>query len=244
MANRLTQDPNLAEAPDFLSEEFEVICQPLAMAQGISEEQAALNMLHAWTRSNDARKQQWAVQQEEVAQEQAEQQWMEEEEHDRIQCQLGEEEERHQNGEQRVEEDHGQSPPQCSLSCSPTLQGDDDDNILDGEPAVSKLNPPATGTMVNMEWSLPPLDYALTCLRKHKYMELWYFTCAGCKDARLANREAGDETFALTSLNSVMTIKPVGSVSASKNAVSNDKLTWDQIQMAQAVLTEHMEKQG
>jgi hypothetical protein len=93
MANRLTQDPNLAEAPDFLLEEFEAIRQPLAAAQGISEEQAALNMLHAWTRSNDARKQQWAVQQEEVAQEQAEQQRREEEECDRIQRQLGEEEE-------------------------------------------------------------------------------------------------------------------------------------------------------
>jgi hypothetical protein len=124
------------------------------------------------------------------------------------------------------------------------LRGNDDDNVLDGEPAVSKLNPLAMGTMVSKEWSLRPSDYTLARLRKHKYVELWYFTHAGCEDARLANREAGDETFALTSLNSVMTVKPVGSVSASKNTVSNDKLTWDQIQMVQAVLTEHMEKQG
>jgi hypothetical protein len=41
-----------------------------------------------------------------------------------------------------------------------------------------------------------------------------------------------------------MTIKPVGSVSAAKNVVSDDKLTWDQIQTAQVTLTEHMGKQG
>jgi hypothetical protein len=95
MANRLTWDPNLAEAPDFLSEEFTAVCQPLAVAQGITEEQAAHNMLEAWTQSNDVRKQQWTVQQEQEALEQAEQQRREEEERERVQQQLREEEERH-----------------------------------------------------------------------------------------------------------------------------------------------------
>jgi hypothetical protein len=58
---RITQDPNVAEPPDFDSQEFRDTCAPLATAERTV--QHILNELRAtWTRLNDAKKVAWQLQ--------------------------------------------------------------------------------------------------------------------------------------------------------------------------------------
>lgn len=56
---RITQDPHLAEVPDFASDAYDVVGTALATAQNITKEVAIARLAEAWKTENDARKVEW-----------------------------------------------------------------------------------------------------------------------------------------------------------------------------------------
>ncbi|KIK07104.1 hypothetical protein K443DRAFT_88017 [Laccaria amethystina LaAM-08-1] len=59
---RITQDPNLAERPDFTSGAYDAICTTLATAEDTTREAIATCLADAWDVDNNAKKDAWAVQ--------------------------------------------------------------------------------------------------------------------------------------------------------------------------------------
>jgi hypothetical protein len=85
-----------------------------------------------------------------------------------------------------------------------------------------------------------PSPYALERLRKFEYVELWYFSPEGCSDAAQSQRSAADDTFGIArSEADVMVLKPVASVRASRKALKDEDLTWDQMEIASNLIIRH-----
>ena len=59
---RLTQDPNLAEKPDFASAAYDAVCQALAAAEQITREAVAARLADAWDADNNAKIAAWEQQ--------------------------------------------------------------------------------------------------------------------------------------------------------------------------------------
>ena len=59
---RLTQDPNLAEKPDFTSAAYDAVCQALATAEQITREAVATRLADAWDVDNNAKIAAWEQQ--------------------------------------------------------------------------------------------------------------------------------------------------------------------------------------
>ena len=59
---RLTQDPNLAEKPDFASAAYDAVCQALAAAKQITREAVAAHLADAWDVDNNAKIAAWEQQ--------------------------------------------------------------------------------------------------------------------------------------------------------------------------------------
>ena len=59
---RLTQDPNLAEKPDFASAAYDAVCQALAAAEQITREAVAACLANAWDVDNNAKIAAWEQQ--------------------------------------------------------------------------------------------------------------------------------------------------------------------------------------
>ena len=65
-----------------------------------------------------------------------------------------------------------------------------------------------------------------------EYVELWYFMTEGCKEAGKATPSVADETFGLLKTNSGIALQPLKATKASKNAVVDEYLSWEQIMTA------------
>ena len=59
---RLTQDPNLAEKPDFTSAAYDAVCQALATAEQITREAVATRLTDAWDINNNPKIAAWEQQ--------------------------------------------------------------------------------------------------------------------------------------------------------------------------------------
>ncbi|KAF9441041.1 hypothetical protein P691DRAFT_685341, partial [Macrolepiota fuliginosa MF-IS2] len=75
--------------------------------------------------------------------------------------------------------------------------------------------------------------YALKRLKNFNYVELWYFTPQGCDEAILMDQTCDQDPLALTRVDSIMSLKPIDAVTASKNVLSDEALSWDHICLAQ-----------
>ena len=77
-----------------------------------------------------------------------------------------------------------------------------------------------------------PSEYAIGKVENIEYVELWYFTTEGCKEAGKATPSVADETFGLLKTNSGIALQPLKATKASKNAVVDEYLSWEQIMTA------------
>jgi hypothetical protein len=85
-----------------------------------------------------------------------------------------------------------------------------------------------------------PSPYALECVKKFEYVELWYFCPEGCRDA-LAHRTSTEDSFGITRSDmDLMILKPVASVRASRKAVPDEDISWDQMEIGATLLLRHM----
>jgi hypothetical protein len=77
-----------------------------------------------------------------------------------------------------------------------------------------------------------PAQYALRRIEDFEYVELWYFTPEGCSDATQLQLTQNDDTFGLTKVDDMVTLKSISSLKASKNVVPDAELTFRQVSMA------------
>ena len=63
-------------------------------------------------------------------------------------------------------------------------------------------------------------------------MELWYFTTEGCREAGKATPSVADDTFGILKTNTGIALQPLKATKASKNAIVDEHLSWEQIMTA------------
>lgn len=86
-----------------------------------------------------------------------------------------------------------------------------------------------------------PSPYALERVKKFEYVELWYFSPEGCLDAAMAQRTSNEDSFGISRSDSdLMVLRPVSAVRASRKALRDEDLAWDQMEIAATLLLRHM----
>ena len=71
-----------------------------------------------------------------------------------------------------------------------------------------------------------PSQFTIGKLKSISFVELWYFTDEGCAEAQISSRAQLDDTYGLTKVDDLITLKPVTSFKASCNIVLYADLTW------------------
>ena len=71
------------------------------------------------------------------------------------------------------------------------------------------------------------VEFAIGKLKSSSLVELWYFTDEGwCAEAQISSRTQSNNTYGLTKVDDLVTLKPVTSFKASCNVIPNTDLTW------------------
>ena len=78
----------------------------------------------------------------------------------------------------------------------------------------------------------PPSQFAVGKIEAREYVELWYFTIEGCKEASRTTPTTADDTFGLLNTDTGLALRPIKASKASRNAISDEQLTWEQIMTA------------
>ncbi|KAF8809340.1 hypothetical protein BYT27DRAFT_7094779, partial [Phlegmacium glaucopus] len=71
-----------------------------------------------------------------------------------------------------------------------------------------------------------PAAFALRRLDDFDYVELWYFSQEGCVDASINHHTQHEDTFGLTKVDEMLSLRPVASLKASKNVIPDAELSW------------------
>jgi hypothetical protein len=71
-----------------------------------------------------------------------------------------------------------------------------------------------------------PSQYAIQKLNSFEYVELWYFSPDGCKEAMKTSRSIADDTFSLAKLDDQLTIRPSSAFKASRSAIPDHELSF------------------
>lgn len=74
-----------------------------------------------------------------------------------------------------------------------------------------------------------PSPYALARVASFDYIKLWYFCTEGCADAMVSIRSADDDLLGLVRSDGLTALRPVAAHRASRNALSDKNLTWEQL---------------
>ena len=89
-----------------------------------------------------------------------------------------------------------------------------------------------------------PSQYAIQKLYTYDFVELWYFTQEGCKDAAITHCTNTEDAFGVTNSNDVLTLHPITSVKASKHAIPNEDLLFSQLMQAHILFMEYAQQVG
>ena len=81
-----------------------------------------------------------------------------------------------------------------------------------------------------------PAQYVLRWMEEFEYVELWYLTPEGCTDATQRQLTQPDDTFGLTKVDDVVTLKSLSTLKASRNIIPDAELTFQQMSMAKNAL--------
>jgi hypothetical protein len=105
-----------------------------------------------------------------------------------------------------------------------------------------KMNSFSKDSMVHDFIAPRPSAYALRRLEEFDYLELWYFTQEGCADASQNQHTQNEDTFSLTRIDDMVSLRPVSALKASKNVVQDIDLTWRQLEIAKTILIQQLTK--
>ena len=88
------------------------------------------------------------------------------------------------------------------------------------------------GSAVADRMPITPHEFAIRKIKAGEYVELWYFTTEGCNEASRAALTADDETFSILKTDSGLALQQINANKASRNAIADEYLSWDQIMTA------------
>jgi hypothetical protein len=126
---------------------------------------------------------------------------------------------------------------QAEAAAQAQLEKEAADELREAEKKKPKMHTFDVTKSIGTNITQRPSAYALERLRKFEYVELWYFTPEGCNEAALTQRSAADDTFGITRTDSdLMVLKPVATVRASRKAVKDEDLTWDQMEVGSTLM--------
>ena len=81
-----------------------------------------------------------------------------------------------------------------------------------------------------------PSEYAVGKIEGLEYVELWYFTPEGCDEAGTATPSVANDALGFLATATGIALQPIKATKASKNAVIDECLTWEQIMTARHTL--------
>ncbi|KAF8802916.1 hypothetical protein BYT27DRAFT_7226233 [Phlegmacium glaucopus] len=103
---------------------------------------------------------------------------------------------------------------------------------MDAEKKKPKMRDFDGSTSIGNYITPRPAQYALRQIEDFKYVELWYLMPEGCTDATQHQYTQNDDTFGLTKVDDMVTLKSVSSLKAAKNVIPNLELSFRQMSMA------------
>lgn len=119
----------------------------------------------------------------------------------------------------------------------------DDDDDDDVQPKGQKAKAFPQGVTVPDAESPRPSEYARQKIAKGEYIELWYFSREGLAEAAQPTTSTSNDTFGIVTgdLGAVQ-LCPVATTKASKNALHDEALSWDQVSFGSKVYVEALRK--
>ncbi|TFK24719.1 hypothetical protein FA15DRAFT_680595 [Coprinopsis marcescibilis] len=123
-------------------------------------------------------------------------------------------------------------------------QREEDEERPPAPPKKPKLKGLAANKPVATVSTPRPSSYALNKLKAFEYVELYYFTPEGCKEASRADRTTSNEAFTPTRLDDQLVLQPLAAHKPSAKVVPDANLTWTQVSLAKTVLIKHMQEAG
>ncbi|KAI6144568.1 hypothetical protein BKA82DRAFT_4358305 [Pisolithus tinctorius] len=85
-----------------------------------------------------------------------------------------------------------------------------------------------------------PSQYATNKLTSCEYVELWYFSPEGCSDAAHNAKTNADDAFGLSSMNDILTLRPIASVKVSQNTRADHNLSFGEFLQARVSFLHHI----
>ncbi|KAF8873569.1 hypothetical protein BD779DRAFT_1451713, partial [Infundibulicybe gibba] len=91
-----------------------------------------------------------------------------------------------------------------------------------------------------------PSGFAITKLENFEYIDLWYFTRAGCMEAAAQARATDNEGLSLTGgqNNERLGLRSTSTATASKNAIQDEALPWNEFTQARYAYLDYLPKAG
>ena len=112
------------------------------------------------------------------------------------------------------------------------------------EKKKSKMNDFDTNRSVGGFITPRPSTFATNKLENFDYIELFYFTREGCLDAMSSQRTEADDTFGLSKMGDLVSLRSISALRASKNVIQDVDLTWNQLTYAKTSYLQHLGKAG
>lgn len=91
-----------------------------------------------------------------------------------------------------------------------------------------------------------PSQYAIQKIKNMEYVELWYFSPDGCREAAITSRSTSDsdDAFGFAKVDGIVALKTIASFKASQKALQDHDLSWRQFDLAKTSFLIHIEKNG
>ncbi|KAG1724164.1 uncharacterized protein EDB91DRAFT_1062977, partial [Suillus paluster] len=119
---------------------------------------------------------------------------------------------------------------------------EEENEHCEAEKKKPKINNFDTNTLVADVLVPRPSQFTLQKIKNMEYVELWYFSPDGCRDAFDSSRSSAEDVFGLTKVDGFIAFKPVSSFKASQKALQDHDLSWRQFDIAKTSFLVHIEK--
>ncbi|KIK81734.1 hypothetical protein PAXRUDRAFT_15075 [Paxillus rubicundulus Ve08.2h10] len=89
-----------------------------------------------------------------------------------------------------------------------------------------------------------PSQYAVLKLKNFEFIELWYFSPKGCRDAAKTSTSTMEDTFGISKVDDILTMRPIATLKQSHNVVNDCDLPISDFFHAKNSFLVHVEHVG
>lgn len=87
-----------------------------------------------------------------------------------------------------------------------------------------------------------PSQYAIQKIAAFDFVELWYSFLEGCTKAARCHKSQADDAFSVTNTNDILTLRPIASVKASRNACADYDFSFSEFLQAKNSFLQHLKQ--